>query len=169
MTNGAKGEQGIQGKQGIQGEKGDTGATGAKGEQGQKGEKGDTGVGLVAGGTTGQILVKKSNLDYDTQWTTLNTKETWSKISASGGVLQLNTNKYQYVQNISSGTEIILPTISGNTVTEIHLFFNANSDLTLVLPSCKWQTAPDFKNKKTYELIFTYFNGAWLGGVIVYE
>ena len=172
VTNGAKGdkgqkgEQGIQGKQGIQGERG---LTGAKGEQGQKGEKGDTGVGLVAGGTTGQILVKKSNLDYDTQWTTLNTKETWSKISASGGVLQLNTNKYQYVQSISSGTEIILPTISGNTVTEIHLFFNANSDLTLVLPSCKWQTTPDFKNKKTYELIFTYFNGAWLGGVIVYE
>jgi hypothetical protein len=33
-----------------------------------KGDKGDRGVGLVAGGTTGQLLAKKSNSDYDTEW-----------------------------------------------------------------------------------------------------
>lgn len=33
-----------------------------------KGEKGDTGIGLIAGGTTGQILKKKSNADHDTEW-----------------------------------------------------------------------------------------------------
>lgn len=33
-----------------------------------KGDKGDTGEGVVSGGTTGQILAKKSNTDYDTEW-----------------------------------------------------------------------------------------------------
>lgn len=33
-----------------------------------KGEKGDTGEGVPSGGTTGQVLKKKSNDDYDTEW-----------------------------------------------------------------------------------------------------
>lgn len=32
--------------------------------------KGDTGQGVPIGGTTGQILKKKSNTDYDTEWVT---------------------------------------------------------------------------------------------------
>lgn len=86
---GATGSQGAQGPQGPQGPKGDTGVTGAQGSQGttgaqgSQGPKGDTGSqgpagttgaqgpagpGLVAGGTIGQQLVKKSATDYDTQW-----------------------------------------------------------------------------------------------------
>lgn len=38
------------------------------GAKGEKGNKGDTGEGVVSGGTTGQILAKKSNTDYDTEW-----------------------------------------------------------------------------------------------------
>lgn len=53
---GATGEQGIQGIQGIQGEKGD------------KGDKGDTGIGVITGGTTNQVLAKNSGTDYDTKW-----------------------------------------------------------------------------------------------------
>ena len=48
--------------QGIQGETGATGATGAKGD------KGDTGAGVATGGTTGQVLAKASNTNYDTTW-----------------------------------------------------------------------------------------------------
>lgn len=33
-----------------------------------KGDKGDPGVGVPTGGTTGQVLTKKSNSDYDTEW-----------------------------------------------------------------------------------------------------
>jgi microcystin-dependent protein len=33
-----------------------------------KGDKGDDGEGIIAGGTTGQVLTKKSNTDYDTEW-----------------------------------------------------------------------------------------------------
>ena len=88
---GAQGEQGIQGIQGatgVQGEQGPVGATGPQGEQGPQGDigptglqgvpgvQGDPGVGVVVGGTTGQVLTKKSNSDYDTEWTTPVTEET---------------------------------------------------------------------------------------------
>ena len=35
-----------------------------------KGDKGDIGYGVPVGGTTGQILTKVSNTDYDTEWVT---------------------------------------------------------------------------------------------------
>ncbi len=36
---------------------------------GAKGEKGDPGEGVPTGGTTGQVLTKKTDADYDTEWT----------------------------------------------------------------------------------------------------
>ena len=77
---GPQGEQGIQGPKGDtgpQGEKGDAGAkgekgdAGAKGEQGPAGQKGDPGEGIPSGGTSGQVLTKKSDTDYDAEWTTM--------------------------------------------------------------------------------------------------
>lgn len=80
---GPKGDTGEQGPEGPQGQKGDTGDTGPQGPQGpigetgpqgERGPKGDTGpqgnpgVGVPAGGTTGQVLAKSSNNDYETQW-----------------------------------------------------------------------------------------------------
>lgn len=62
---GPQGQQGIQGPAGMQGEKGDKGDTG---EQGPVGPQGDPGVGVPTGGTTGQVLAKKSGTDYDTEW-----------------------------------------------------------------------------------------------------
>lgn len=47
---------------GAKGDKGDTGS------QGSQGEKGTDGEGVPSGGTTGQVLAKKSNTDYDTEW-----------------------------------------------------------------------------------------------------
>lgn len=55
----------------IKGPPGDNGALGAIGPQGLQGDvglQGPAGPGLVTGGTTGQILAKKSNTDFDTQW-----------------------------------------------------------------------------------------------------
>lgn len=86
---GPQGPQGIQGPtgpQGPQGEKGDTGETGATGAQGPQGIPGTNGApgatgpagpGVAAGGTTGQVLAKASNTDYDTQW-----------VNQSGGITQ---------------------------------------------------------------------------------
>lgn len=41
-----------------------------QGPKGDKGDKGDTGAGVPEGGTAGQVLVKKSSTDYDTEWGT---------------------------------------------------------------------------------------------------
>jgi hypothetical protein len=46
------------------------GERGSNGSNGPRGDKGDTGVGIAVGGTTGQVLTKVSNTDYDTTWTT---------------------------------------------------------------------------------------------------
>jgi len=62
------------GLQGATGAKGDTGATGAQGIQGIQGPKGDdgaAGVGVPAGGTANQALVKTNATDYNTQWQTV--------------------------------------------------------------------------------------------------
>lgn len=59
---GATGPQGPTGATGAQGPKGDTGATGPQGP------KGDTGEGVPTGGTTGQVLAKRSGTDYDVYW-----------------------------------------------------------------------------------------------------
>lgn len=85
----------------------------------------------------------------------------------SGTTLSLTTDKYQ-IATVKDGTEITLPTIT--SFKEIHLFFNATTDLTLILPSCKWQNGntPTISANKTYEFIFTHTT-EWLGGVIVYE
>lgn len=43
---------------------------GSQGEQGIQGEQGETGNGVPTGGTTGQVLKKKSDTNYDTEWGT---------------------------------------------------------------------------------------------------
>lgn len=52
----------LQGPQGEQGEQGIQGPAGIEGPQGPAGE------GVPAGGTAGQVLTKKSDADYDTEW-----------------------------------------------------------------------------------------------------
>ena len=63
---------GVDGIQGAKGDKGDTGldstVPGPDGAKGDQGDKGDTGEGVIAGGTTGQILSKSTNADYATTW-----------------------------------------------------------------------------------------------------
>lgn len=51
--------------------------------RGNKGDKGDTGYGVISGGTTGQVLAKKSNTNYDTEWITPVITETDPVFSAS--------------------------------------------------------------------------------------
>ncbi|MEG0371869.1 MAG: hypothetical protein RR645_06210, partial [Clostridium sp.] len=84
--------------------------------------------------------------------------------NVSSGILTLTTKRLQK-SNVSNNTEIRLPSVSAYI--EIHLFFDAATDLTLVLPNCKWQSIPTIKANKSYEMIFTYTN-KWLGGFIEY-
>lgn len=59
---GSTGDTGIRGPQGIAGDKGELGPAG------ERGPAGENGVGVPVGGSTGQILTKASDSDYDTKW-----------------------------------------------------------------------------------------------------
>lgn len=68
-----------------------------------------------------------------------------------------------------NGTTIVLPTI--DYFTEIHLFFKADTDMTLNMPNIKYQMTTDIVGGKIYEFIFTYLNvlNEWIGGYVTYE
>jgi hypothetical protein len=57
--------QWVDASSGTQGPQGDPGLNGTNGTNGTDGADG---VGVVVGGTTGQLLAKASNTDYDTEW-----------------------------------------------------------------------------------------------------
>ena len=67
---GLPGPQGEAGPQGEQGPQGPAGSAGPAGPAGPQGEQGPAGPGVPAGGAAGQILVKKTDANYDTQWST---------------------------------------------------------------------------------------------------
>ncbi|MFR4992381.1 MAG: collagen-like protein, partial [Turicibacter sp.] len=115
------------------------GPKGDTGEAGPKGPKGDKGE------------------DYTENLVTT---------TVSNGTLRLTTDKYQ-LTTLSNGNTISLPSVS--KFTQIHLFFSTTSELTLTFPSVRWQRIPDIQALRTYEFIFTYVDGTWLGGWIVYE
>ena len=86
----------------------------------------------------------------------------------SGNSLALTTDKYQYV-SITSNTTINLPSVS--SFTEIHLFFDWPSGVSITMPSnVKWQEGVMYGPGYTHEFVFTYINSTigWLGGCVVY-
>lgn len=70
VANGFRGSvtEWLQSLVGPQGEKGDQGETGPQGPKGDKGDKGQDGIGVPSGGLAGQVLKKKSDSNYDTEW-----------------------------------------------------------------------------------------------------
>ena len=60
--------RGKTGPQGPAGPKGPEGPQGPEGPKGPAGPKGPEGPGVPPGGTTGQVLVKKSDESFDTEW-----------------------------------------------------------------------------------------------------
>ena len=65
---GPTGATGATGATGPTGATGLTGATGPTGATGATGATGPTGAGVVAGGTTGQLLAKVDGTDFNTEW-----------------------------------------------------------------------------------------------------
>lgn len=80
-----------------------------------KGDKGDKGEGIPTGGTTGQVLSKKSNANYDYEWTNneatvevidnLTSTDTTKPLSANQGRL-LNQKLNYYIEEVAVGTWI---------------------------------------------------------------
>ena len=71
------------------------------GIKGDKGDKGDPGEGVPAGGTTGQVLTKKSGSDYDAEW----------KNPAGGGTLDDLTDTD--IDNPADGEALVYNNTSG--------------------------------------------------------
>ena len=65
---GPAGERGPAGDTGPAGPAGEQGPAGPAGERGPAGDTGPAGPGVATGGTTGQVLAKKSNANFDTEW-----------------------------------------------------------------------------------------------------
>ena len=79
--------------------RGDTGATGA------------TGAGVAVGGTTGQVLVKASNVNYDTTWATITGtlvyQGSWNASTNTPTLTSsVGTNGYYYVVGTSGSTNL---------------------------------------------------------------
>ena len=96
-TNGARGPAGSAGAAGAAGPQGPAGATGATGATGETGPTGPTGpagsdgadgVGVPAGGSAGQSLIKDSATDFDTSWG--NTSAVFVPISDFAGYFPTN-------------------------------------------------------------------------------
>ena len=70
------------------------GVPGPQGPAGPQGPQGPEGKGFPAGGTTGQVLVKKSGTDYDIEWKTIIEAST---ADLEAGVSPLETGKIYLV------------------------------------------------------------------------
>ena len=167
---GPQGIQGLQGPKGDKGEKGDSGETGPIGPQGLQGPKGEPGTTDWNGITNKPNIPSIEGLATETfveeKLAGLGLQpDTLVQVGVTGNTLQLTEDKYQY-SVLSSGNGISLPSVS--SFAEIHLFFKTTSEITLVLPSVRWQTQPTIQANKTYEFIFTYVKDEWLGGVVEY-
>lgn len=148
------------GIKGDKGEKGDAGERGQDGKQGEKGDKGDKGVYVGSKDSappTADIVI--DNSDNGLYMNKL------VETPIVDGTLNLTLNKYQ-TTTMKNNITIVLP--KTDKLTEIHLFFSTTEELTLTLPSVKWQIQPTIEANKTYEFIFTYTT-EWLGGCVVYE
>lgn len=165
---GGKGDKGEQGPQGLPGK------DGADGTNGKDGVTPNIAIGTITTLEAGQqaTVVKRGTIEnpiFDFGIPKGEKAEIPSDglvtTEIIGSTLTLTTDKYQKTA-MEDNTTIVLPSI--NKFTEIHLFFTTTSELTLILPSCKWQRQPSIESGKTYEFIFTYAD-EWLGGFVPYE
>lgn len=93
---------------------------------------------------------------------------TLTRLTIDDNILNLTKDQWQKV-NMANNTTINLPQVNG--FTEIHLFFRANSELTLILPNnVVWKNKPNIEANKVYEFVFTYIDdNEWIAGCITYN
>lgn len=116
-----------------------------KGDKGDPGPKGDPGEGVAAGGTTGQVLIKSSDADYETEWGTVEgiVREkvyTPVDITLNDGFVRITNGTI----NTSSGKYFEIPVVSGEkySITSQHSYYiavyalyNSNGDFAGAYPT----------------------------------
>ena len=107
-----------------------------------KGTQGNPGQGVPSGGTTGQVLAKHSNTDYDTEWKSLTIPSTAAEISfdntgtgmvatdVQDAVTELKSNLTEYTTlyydaNGTNGTVVLSDSVSNYDY--IKVFYNYGS------------------------------------------
>lgn len=141
---GPQGVPGPQGDPGPQGPKGDPGEQGPEGPQGPKGdpgEQGPAGQGVPAGGTTGQVLRKTSDNDYETEWEAV-PQQLWTRSSKNSGFLLISTDPV--TQNVTFES-LGLPAVSELSSIMVVVRVGSTST-TLLLPIDSAGAAPDTAN-----------------------
>ena len=88
-------------------------------------------------------------------------------INVNNGQLQLTDDKYQKVDNLVNGVELLFPTV--DKFTEIHLYFDIEENMDLTFPDCKWRVEPNLEEGYSYEIIMVYNTVHWLVTVITYS
>lgn len=94
------------------------------------------------------------------------TSEEVVQVDIIDGILNLTSDKYQKTSMVD-GTEIVFPEV--DRFTEIHLYFDADVDMSLTFPECKWRVEPNIEEGMTYEIVATYNTIQWLVNVMVYS
>lgn len=106
----------LVGDTGPQGPAGPTGPTGATGATGPAGPAGADGLGVPAGGTTGQVLAKASNADNDTEWAAAPSSLP-SQTGQSGKYLTTDGTTASWSTIASGGPQVATFAFTGNLVT----------------------------------------------------
>lgn len=89
------------------------------------------------------------------------------QVNVADGILNLTNHKYQKCLNIVNGTQIVFPEV--DKFTEIHLFFDADENMNLSFPDCKWRVDANLEKGNSYELIMRYNTMRWLVSVVSYS
>lgn len=140
----------------IKGPKGDTGE---QGEQGEQGLPGATGPGVPTGGTTGQVLSKTGDGDYETAW-----KDIESGIPVFIGTEEQPINALDYDMNINNRVMIWKGHIN-NFVNDSIINTLKNNPEMSILVRVDYDREANPSNSNTFRMIqYTYLGYVSLYG-----
>lgn len=117
------------------------------GPAGPTGNQGEAGAGITIGGITGQVLAKKSNANYDTEWVNRISVVSWGTIA---GTLSNQTDLQNALNLKAPSTNIPVASITGLAVVATSGSYNDlfnRPNLAVVATSGSYS---DLSNKPTY-------------------
>lgn len=134
-----------------------------------KGDKGEKGEGVPIGGTTGQVLSKKSNANYDYEWTNneatvevidnLDSTDTTKPLSANMGRVLGEKHNWKLHTTVTGREKATLPTEYNELYIEIYKYDSTDPVISIYVPKESLTS-----NNKTFRTGY-YFNSSVHGAV----